>query len=871
MSAKAAKFDLKNNQQGLIKRNLPIIAAFVLPVLILSVIFICNKVYPFGDEMYMRSDCYHQYLPFMRAFQRALQEGRSLSYIWEIGLGTNFAGTYAYYLASPLNWVIALFPASQVMTVMDVFIVLKCGLMSSTFTYYLIKHFRKKTMLSAMFGIFYAMSSYMAAFSWNLMWLDCLVLLPLIMLGLERLVKEGKVVLYTITLAAAVLSNYYIGIIICFFLIIYYIYLVICEGKVNALLKRTCGDVLRSLLRFFWYSVLAGCMSMLVVLPAIFALFQTASGDFSFPDNLRIYNNMLEVLSKGTILTETAVFKGYFPNIFCTVSAFILVPYFWINKNINITRKAGLTVLLIVFLLSFDANIPNYIWHGFHYPNSLPCRQSFIYIALVLVMCYEAMLHIREIKKLQLIIIAALGVGANALFWYLFKDNEFTLLSAVATAAGIIIYAVTFLLIKNKKINLKIIVMVLFAVCIAESAANTAYTGYSTAGRSTYLKDNQAITNLLTAVEDGSFYRVEKNERRTKNDGTWLDYKSASIFSSTALDGVTKLYDKFGMQSSMNAFSYYGHTPFTSMLLGVKYELYKNQTDDSLKTLCGSELYDEDRTMYLYENRYALGLGFAVNADSNEEMTLTSSNPFKSQNEFAQKACGVSDIFSIQKKTEGTTAEGTFESAGRGFIYISKKIGEAEVVIRRNSEIISDKTVDDLENPQIVDLGDVQAGDVFTVECTDDEYKDTTFSVIPAVMSYTALERSYEALSEDTLQITEFDEGYVAGTIDLKEGKELLTTIPCDEGWVVKVDGVEVKSEKYLDAFIAVKAEPGIHYVEMKFKTPGRMEGIILAAAGILLFILSLIPNKISRRKMRRRNAKMLKSQLAIDTDCKKD
>ena len=859
MFAKNNKYDLKQEQEGFFKRNLPIIVAFVLPVLMLSVIFICNEVYPFGEQMFMRSDSYHQYLPFMRAFQRAIQEGKSLSYIWEIGLGTNFASTYAYYLASPLNWIIALFPSSQVMTVMDIFIVLKCGLMSSTFTYYLTKKFGKKTMIASLFGIFYAMSSYMAAFSWNLMWLDCLVLLPLVMLGLERLVKEGKVVLYTITLAVTVLSNYYIGIIICIFLVVYYIYLVICEGRPNMLIRRSPKDVLMSLLRFFWYSVLAGCMSMLVVLPAIMALFGTASGSFSFPESLKIYNNMLEVLSKGAILTEPAVFKGYFPNIYCTVAAFILIPYFWINKKIDIVKKAGMTVLLIFFLLSFDANILTYIWHGFHFPNSLPCRQSFIYIALVLVMCYEAMLHIREAKKLQIIIIAILGIGANVLFYFLFKDSEFTLLAGAVTAAGIVIYAIAYMFMRSKKAKYIVSLVLLFVLCIAECVANTAYTGYSTANRTTYLRDNEAITDLIDSIDYEDFYRVEKNDHRTKNDGTWLDYKSASIFSSTTLDGVTQFYDNFGMQSSMNAFSYYGNTPLTTMILGVKYELYKSKTDDALKTLYGSETYDIDRTMYLYENKYALGLGFAVKEDSDEAMEVSDTNPFISQNEFAEESCGISGLFEIQEKESGVKPSGTFEKSGRGFLFVSKKIGAADVTVKRNGETVLSDNYGSLENSQIIDLGDVEAGDTFTIESSSSEFEGTSFEVIPAVMDYDVLDDIYEALSDDMLKITEFDEGHVAGTIDLKEGEELLTTIPCDEGWVVEVDGEEVETEKYLGAFIAVKADPGIHYVEFKFKVPGRISGAIICLAGIVLFLLSLIPNKINRRKMYRRFAKKTK------------
>src|SRR5699024_4710170 len=87
---------------------------------------------------------------------------------------------------------------------------------------------------AAFFGIFYALSGYMAAYSWNIMWLDCLLLFPLIVLGLERLVREKKCFLYCITLGLSILSNYYISIMICIFMVLYFMALLILEKKEKA-------------------------------------------------------------------------------------------------------------------------------------------------------------------------------------------------------------------------------------------------------------------------------------------------------------------------------------------------------------------------------------------------------------------------------------------------------------------------------------------------------------------------------------------------------------------------------------------------------------------------------------------------------------
>ena len=95
--------DQKKDPGQYLISKLPLIMAFMIPVLILLVLYMGRGVYPFGSNTYLRSDMYHQYAPFMREFHRNITQGGSLLYSWNIGLGNNFASTYAYYLASPAN------------------------------------------------------------------------------------------------------------------------------------------------------------------------------------------------------------------------------------------------------------------------------------------------------------------------------------------------------------------------------------------------------------------------------------------------------------------------------------------------------------------------------------------------------------------------------------------------------------------------------------------------------------------------------------------------------------------------------------------------------------------------------------------------
>ena len=197
--------------------------AFLLPLIAMLIIFIGKGIFPFGKESFLRTDLYHQYAPFLRAFQAKLQSLGTFSYSFDVGLGVNFRALQAYYLASPLNFFVLFFPKTLVVEYITYLIVLKIALSGLSASVYFRKHFRRNDYAATLFGMLYALSGYIAAYSWNVMWLDCIALFPLILLGLEILMEKGNPILYTLSLALSILSNYYISIMICLFLFFYFV------------------------------------------------------------------------------------------------------------------------------------------------------------------------------------------------------------------------------------------------------------------------------------------------------------------------------------------------------------------------------------------------------------------------------------------------------------------------------------------------------------------------------------------------------------------------------------------------------------------------------------------------------------------------
>ena len=324
-------------------------AAFLMPVLVMILVFVQRGIFPFGDKSFLRTDMYHQYAPFFSEFQYKLTHGGSLLYSWDVGLGVNFSALFAYYLASPLNWLLVLCPKLYVIEFMTYMIVLKIGLSGLSFAYYLQRHCRRRDFCASFFGIFYALSGYMAAYSWNIMWLDCIVLFPIVMLGLELLVKKRRGVLYCVSLGVCILSNYYISIMICIFMVIYFAALLILEHRRG----KGFGAYAVNVLQFGACSLAAGGLAAAVLLPEIYALQVTASGDFSFPKTFTSYFSIIDMFARHIGNVEVEIGLDHWPNIYCGVAVLMLFLLYLGCRQISVRHKAVYVGMMFFFFASF--------------------------------------------------------------------------------------------------------------------------------------------------------------------------------------------------------------------------------------------------------------------------------------------------------------------------------------------------------------------------------------------------------------------------------------------------------------------------------------------------------------------------------------
>lgn len=826
----------------------PYITAFGLPFLICVIICIGNGVYPFGDNCILHIDMYHQYCPFFTEFLNKLQTGGSLQYSWNLGLGSDFVSLYAYYLASPLNFLILLCPKSHVIEFMTLLIILKISASGLTFFLYIRHHYKligkdgrmhKNQMVPALvFSTAYALSGFVAAYSWDIMWMDCIALFPLIMIGLERLVQEKKAGLYYITLALCIFCNYYISIMICIFLVFAFALLFFSQKKGKG----------GAILRFGWYSLLAGASSAILLLPEIAVLSVSGSAEGGFPKTAEFYFNILAELGRGAAVTSVYTGNDHWPNLYAGAFSLFLVWIYVLNRRISWKEKAPRIAMLVFFLVSFAENQLDYIWHGMHFPQALPGRQSFLYSFVLLSMGFAA---VRKRKGTRIWHIAVAAIVSMALLlvagWY--GDETVTEpVSLVITALFICVYAVAFVLTKiTGKKKRQVFTEFAVFVAVAELAINMAATGFGTTSRVAYTEKQSDYEKLLEMAkedneETGSgFYRVEDTGRKTKNDDSLYGYASATIFSSLMNLDVSHLFQSLFMEGGKNFYCYNGATPLSSSLFSVKYMLSDNALEESpYRTLVGGS-----GKSFLYRNNFSLPLGFVMDEQAIADWNVSTADRMASLNSFAS-ALGAEGqmLYPATYVTDANAGDTTIDIAEDGYYYADYESCTSDTLTVNRSDGWT-KQYSKTSHRYLIELGECKAGD--EIHILNSNMESIEFEVYQ--LNEKVVQQAFDALNAQTMQLTDMTDRKIEGKIRVQNAGRLVLSVPADEGWTLYVDGKETEIEPLADALVGVHLEKGSHTIKLCYTTPGVKAGAGFSLGAVVLFMISAYVSTRIRRK----------------------
>ncbi len=898
-----------NKTKSLCKDNKYILISFFAAAATMFIIYMCNMMVPLGDKTILRMDLYHQYGPLFAELYERVMNGDSLIYSWTSGLGSCFLGNYFNYLSSPIGAIVMFFGHKNITEAIATMILIKCALSSAAFTYYVKKSMKNQSLATCAFGILYAFCGYMLAYYWNVMWLDAMFLLPVILYGIERIINHGKMRTYVTALALSMFSNYYISFMLCIFSVIYYFYYFITNYSVESVISRSFDKekhsfighmsnnrLIRSAFIFGIASLAAAGIMAVVLIPVYKILTASSATSGIFPSELTSYFSYFDFFANHlAALTTTIRSSGddVLPNVYCGILTIILAPLFFFSKSVPKKEKLTTLGLLVILYFSFSLNIPNYIWHAFHFPNDLPYRQSFIYSFILVVIAYKVFIRLEEFST-KLIG----GVGAG-LFAFIVLVDELTSKNVesgtvILSFVLIVLFVVILTLFKDKKYTRVSVAALLLICCCSEAVMCDTKAMQISVEKTPYVSDYDSFRGIkdnLDSIENGKFYRMELSSLRTRMDPSWYYYNGASVFSSMASEKVSNLQLYLGMMGNkINSYTYNPQTPVYNMMFSMKYIVNNSAPDIHI----GSPYYTEasrHEKYVAYKNNCYLPIAYCTNlalADWLPEEELSNLNeqnvnPFELQGEYFDLATGgmgtpfvkipVDDIsysnvepffdktsFSqfYDKTLEEMDASVTYRLTAPtdGNIYIFYEVThfkEKSATITTSKGTITQST----SQNSIWDLGYMNKGETVTVNIPV-EGNTGTVNFCAYYIDRDIFTKGYNLLSKYQVMIEEFEDTRIKGRFTAPKDCLVYTSIPYDKGWLVYVDGEKVSEESIVavgDALLAIKVDGGTHEIEFKYEVPGLLGGAIITLSTIGLIAVYILFTQLLKKKKKRLRA----------------
>ncbi|MBQ7265565.1 MAG: YfhO family protein [Firmicutes bacterium] len=891
---KAEKTSEESGFKAWMYENRFIIISFLIAAAIMLFSYMLRGVFPFGKNIVLKVDLYHQYAPFHEELRSRIFAGKSLFYSWEGGLGKEFFTQMAYYTASPISILILTFTQGALPEALALFILIKIAFCSAFFSFYLKKRFDRNDISIVIFGLFYAFTAYLTGYYWNVMWLDAVALFPVVAMGIERLVLKGRVKLYCLSLALVILINFYIAFLVCVFAALYYLVVLFS----NYSFKKNMDKIVDRTIKFAILSVLAGGISMFLTIPTAIALSHTDTSNTGFP-SFEIYKNIYQLITNHFIGARPVVLARNedLPNVFSGILSMMLLPLYFSNKKISVKEKVGYVLLLLFMLLCACVKPLDYLIHGAHFPSNLPHRYTFIYSFILIVAAYKAFIHIKDCDVAFMNIAAVIYVCVIIFTEYVLVrnisdiDRVLSDTDILINIIAMVIYVVIINIYYNSEKREYGVLFYIFLVFAISECAFSSFEGLDrTTSRTEYTKYIPATEEALKYIdenEEDPFYRSEFRRFTTINDGALYHYNGFSIFSSLAPGGISNFIGNLGIAATGNSYRYYDPTTLIDAMFDMKYVMNKADNDgngaitnQNYELVSKFENEDGIGNVWVYKNNRVLPLGFMTDK-AVEEWETTDSMPFDVQNDFVHKATDVKEDMFIPVPLDDvntTFLKITDQINDNEFKYeltepanlplkptvnIDIKIKEDQYLFAYvdagNAKRVKYKATraDGTERIQtqdrelsagksLFDIGNVEKGDIVNInfELTNKGEFEKTYRKNGTVKVYAAgyndevFQRAYDKLNERTYSITTFKDTHIEGEVDGGKGGVLFTSIPYVDGWSVKVDGQ--KTDKLSigdDGVIGVEIPSGKHTVVFDFKPQGIWAGLGVSVVSFAIFV----------------------------------
>lgn len=855
------KISYRNRVKAFCERERFSLIAFFLTLFSLLIFAAACGLAPFGDRSLLSMDLWGQYYPMI---VESVENPFSL-WSWNGALGYSAIAQNAYYTNSIFNILLLPFSSYARIAAMDILLFVKLSAAAAVFAHFLSKKSRKGgSLLSSAFGVAYGLSAYMTAYIAQPMWLDIAIFAPVVILGLEKMLAGGKPWLYVLALALAIYANFYIGFALCIFIGLWFIASMMTDG-----VRRDGKRIVRDTGKFALMSFSGAALAGIVLVPLYFCMLKWISASVSAEVNFEVYHSFSEILDNLTFGAKSEWEYGV-ANLYCGAAVIFFFLLFLFNSEIPLKKRIVFGMFTVFMLLSFEVCALDFIWHGFHFPNQLPARQSFLYVLLILCLAHEALSHRRGLHAAGISLGAILSAGV---FLIGLENSEMPILRVVSVAI-ILLFSILLLAYRYFRADLSRVVLVLMAtLLIGEAVASGVFVlakyGRSTDAR-TYVLFDEDMEAMVEKYESGKddFYRTEMTLNQTFDPAMLYDFKGITYYSSTMNGEIYLMMERLGNRVyAQNVSTIYQPTPIQDMMFGVRY----HYTTMAELVGYGTEVEKHGRITVI-ESPWTLGVAFAANEDL-KAYTSEGKAAMDAQNDFVCLAADLDRDTVIEAFHGVLSTENTRVFTSSGMDYANAYDVEESCAVRYTMEPQEDgllfidlghkvgtftvyingvKTVSgDCGRTPLVYGGEVTREDVVEMDVTWKGYNTVLAGIDAYTVNPDVMDEAYMTLAPSALRVEKATDTVIRGTVTAVEDGVLYSSIPANVGWQVYIDGKKAETFALDGALLCCDITAGEHEVVYRYHAPGLGIGIAISTVCALILLGYTIYKKQSKKKDR--------------------
>ena len=579
------------------------------------------------------------------------------------------------------------------------------------------------------------------------------------------------------------------------------------------------------------------------------------------------------------------------PAIYTGLFVVIFVLAYFACKNVNKKEKILVGAFLLIMFLIMNIQVANIFMHAFDEPDWFEFRYSYVFSFLMAIVAVLAINNncIQDFKGKNIIFIClnlfvVIYSGFTHIIINIFNETslqkygifkcsiyEIIINLVVINLIWLIVY-----LFQNKKIIIRDMYLVILMVIILEQCVNFYIIVEGIEKESGFFKYdyvqeevdflNEQVNEIKE--DDNDFYRIESNYIVSHNDAYALGYRGITNYTSVCNYKLNETLSDLGIRVNGWRVDYEGATPFLESIFNIKYMLHfapRSWLEDK----------EIDEEFFIQENDFYLPVGFAVSDEikkykysidnttaierqnyiincmlDNEESYYTVPEYECTLNNLSKKDNSDGSVtYEKINKTEKASISYKIPYTNKNNQYyysyyydIAKEYYEGH--ISTNSTVDSkNKTVADqeLKVPRTIFINENISDDtdMLSVNIVIDEEKVTFLSEGIYELDMNKYKTVYNQLNQNVMQVLEYTNTSLKGTIETKENQLVFTSIPYDKGWTVQVDGKTQKTTPLInESFLGIEVPEGKHQIKLNYTPEGLKLGTIISIVGIITLII---------------------------------